>query len=107
MGLDMFLTGEIFDANKALEIGLVNQVSLTRYFERDVEDIVNKFLKASPVAQQEAKRLIFGVETRRLSDSQELKDFTCNTIAKMRVSKHGQEGMNALLEKRKPNWQEL
>jgi len=30
--------------------------------------------------------------------------FTAETIARLRVSEEGQEGLRAFLEKRKPNW---
>jgi len=100
----LFLTGERFGAEKAVTIGLAHQVSLGRYFERDTEDMIKKFLKAGPSAQQMAKKLIYGVESR--SSHKDIKQFTCETIAAMRISDEGQEGMNALLEKRKPSWME-
>lgn len=100
----LFLTGERFDAQKAAQIGLAHQVSLGRYFERDTEEVIVKFLKAGPKAQQMAKKLIYGVERR--SEISDIKQFTCETIAAMRISLEGQEGMNALLEKRRPNWME-
>jgi methylglutaconyl-CoA hydratase len=31
-------------------------------------------------------------------------DYTARTIAELRASKEGQEGMASFLEKRKPNW---
>ena len=31
-------------------------------------------------------------------------EYTANMIAELRQSDEGQEGMNAFLEKRKPNW---
>ena len=37
-------------------------------------------------------------------NTEEVTDYTCNVIAKQRISDEGQEGMSALLEKRKPNW---
>ena len=36
--------------------------------------------------------------------SEQLIDETADTIAKIRISKEGQEGLSAFLEKRKPNW---
>lgn len=101
----LFLTGERFDAEKAVAIGLAHHISLGRYFERDTNDIIEKFLEAGAQAQRMAKKLIFGVDDRS-TDKEKVKTFTCETIAKMRTSDEGQEGMNALLEKRKPNWME-
>jgi methylglutaconyl-CoA hydratase len=35
---------------------------------------------------------------------EEAKEYTARMIAELRVSREGQEGMAAFLEKRKPNW---
>ncbi len=100
-----FLTGERFDGEEAMKIGLVHKVSLDRYFEKDVSDTVDRFLNAGPKAQALAKELIKNVvHLQALGDREKLIDYTCNTIAKARTSSEGQEGMKALLEKRKPNW---
>ena len=49
-----------------------------------------------------AKELIKTVV--RKSSIEEARLYTCETISKVRISHEGQEGMNALLEKRKANW---
>ena len=72
-----------------------------------VNQAINNFLLAGPKASQTAKSLISNVQklkTKCLEDSEHLKNFTCREIAKARISKEGQDGMNALLEKRKANW---
>ncbi|WP_419172293.1 enoyl-CoA hydratase-related protein [Halobacteriovorax sp.] len=99
----LFLTGERFDGKRALEIGLVHQVSLDRYYDADIVHMAKQLIKVAPKAQREAKKLIFGVKE-RLGNTEEVTDYTCNVIAKQRISDEGQEGMSALLEKRKPNW---
>ena len=85
-------------------MGLVHQVSLERYYHQDAEEVVDKFLKAGPMAQRRAKELIFGVNEFSLEGESAVTDFTCKTISSVRTSEEGQEGMTALLEKRKPNW---
>lgn len=99
----LFLTGERFDGKRALEIGLIHQVSLDRYYDADIVHMAKQLIKVAPKAQREAKKLIFGVKE-RLGNIEEVTDYTCNVIAKQRISDEGQEGMSALLEKRKPNW---
>ena len=37
-------------------------------------------------------------------DIKKYKEFTVEKISELRVSKEGQEGITAFLEKRKPNW---
>ena len=99
----LFLTGERIDTERAKEIGLIHKVSLERYFERDVESTIENLLGAAPSAQRAAKELIHFVVHSNLSREQ-VKEGTCQRIAKIRVSEEGQEGMHSLLEKRKPNW---
>lgn len=99
-----FLSGTKFGAQKALEMGLVHQVSLASDFAEDVQTCIKSFLKAAPLAQREAKRLIRGVRDLSYYGDEKVRDFTCQTISTIRVSDEGQEGMSALLEKRKPKW---
>jgi len=95
-----FLSGERFDAEKAKELGLIHEVS------GDLEAILaekkKRFLKAGPEAARAAKELIKGVMS--CTQREEARDYTCKMIAKIRVGNEGQEGMTALLEKRKPHW---
>ena len=100
-----FLSGQIFGTNQAMKMGLIHQVALERYFHQDVEDIVSNFLKAGPIAQRKVKELIFGVQEFTKENQSMVTDYTCKTISSIRTSEEGQEGMTALLEKRKPNWQ--
>ncbi len=98
----LFLSGKRFDAKEALRLGLVHQVSLDRHFENDTQKVCLEFLKSAPEAKGVAKQLIRDVV--QMSDASEYMDYTCKTIAKRRISSEGQEGMSALLEKRRPNW---
>lgn len=99
----LFLTGERIGPERAKEIGLIHQVSLERYFERDVDAVISSLLKAAPKAQCAAKELVnFVVHSGQ--SREEVKEGTCQRIAKIRVSPEGQEGMHSLLEKRKPAW---
>lgn len=99
----LFLTGERFDGQRAMEIGLVHKVSLDRYYDADIVNMAKKLIKVAPGAQRVAKKLIFGVKE-RLGNRDELTQYTCEVIAKQRITDEGQEGMAALLEKRQPNW---
>jgi methylglutaconyl-CoA hydratase len=99
---ELFLTGERFEAVRALEIGLVRAAVPEDDLDTAVEARVQELLKAGPRAVAEAKALIREVSWRRVEDVQR---YTVERIADLRVSPEGQEGMRAFLEKRKPNWQ--
>jgi methylglutaconyl-CoA hydratase len=88
-----FLTGERFDADVALRIGLVHEVSGNT--QDAVSDIVEALLAGGPQAVREAKRL---VRERPTADE------AAQIAAARRTSAEGQEGLRAFLDKRAPNW---
>jgi methylglutaconyl-CoA hydratase len=98
---ELFLTGERFEAVKALEIGLVRAAVPEDDLDAVVDGRVQELLKAAPRAIAEAKALIREVAWRRVEDVQR---YTVERIADLRISAEGQEGMRAFLEKRKPTW---
>lgn len=101
----LFLTGERFESPRALSLGLIHKVSLERYFTQDIEAIVEQILGNGPRATKLAKQLCFDVHHLSTeSDFSHVEKLTCELISKVRVSAEGQEGMNALLEKRGPVW---
>ena len=88
-----FLTGERFDAQAALRIGLVSEV--VDDLDGAVDRVVGELLTSGPQAAREAKRL---VRTRPQGEE------TAQWAARMRASDEGQEGLRAFLERRKADW---
>lgn len=98
---ELFLTGARFSAARAREIGLVHQVVTAADLDRAVDAHVQEFLSAGPEAIAAAKALIAMVTGLSIEDAAPM---TARAIAERRVSKEGQEGLRAFLEKRKPSW---
>lgn len=96
-----FLSGEMFNANKAKDMGLVHEVADLESFDQRVNEIIDSHLIAGPKATSAAKSLIKNVLTLPRED---VTEYTCHEIASKRVSDEGQQGMKALLSKTKPNW---
>ncbi|HSD78689.1 MAG TPA: enoyl-CoA hydratase-related protein, partial [Solirubrobacteraceae bacterium] len=90
----LFVTGERFDAETALRIGLVQEVAddVDAAFDRVVADL----LRSGPQATREAKRLVRSGP----SSGEEL----ARLAARLRSGDEGQEGLRAFLEKRDPSW---
>jgi len=88
-----FLTGERFDAETALRIGLVEEVA--EDLDGAVEAVVAEVLSSGPQAVREAKRLI----RERPSG-----DETAQIAARLRIGEEGQEGLRAFLDRRDPGW---
>lgn len=98
---EYFLTGHRISAQKALEIGLINEVVPKNKLEGRVEELIEQFLASGPEAIASCKELILNVPRMSL---EEVKAYTARMIANLRISEEGQEGMSAFLEKRKPRW---
>jgi methylglutaconyl-CoA hydratase len=88
-----FLTGERFDAQTALRIGLVHE--LADDLDAAVDAVVGELLTAGPEAVRAAKRLV-----RERPQGAE----TAQVAAGLRAGDEGQEGLRAFLEKRTPGW---
>jgi methylglutaconyl-CoA hydratase len=88
-----FVTGERFDAATALAIGLVHEVSDD--LDAALARVLGELRTAGPRAARHAKRLVL-----ERPDGPE----TARRIAERRVSREGQEGLRAFLERRAPHW---
>lgn len=98
---DYFLTGRTFDAERARELNLVNEVADISDLDSVTDKWVNRFLKAGPKAIAVTKQLINRVAG---SPIEEVQEHTARTIAGLRGSDEGQEGFAAFFEKRRPSW---
>ena len=98
---EFFLTGERLTANRALELGLVNQVVPLEGLDQAVEEKVKQLISSGPKAIAMCKELLKNVPGMSFDEA---KTYTADMIASMRIGDEGQEGMNAFLEKRKPKW---
>jgi methylglutaconyl-CoA hydratase len=97
----LFLTGETFSVAYAREIGLVHSVTTAAELDQAVEDKIGELLKSAPLAIRACKTLALNVGQ---MDSETARRYTAETIARLRVSSEGQEGLQAFLEKRQPSW---
>ncbi|MDB3966714.1 enoyl-CoA hydratase/isomerase family protein [Porticoccaceae bacterium] len=97
-----FVTAERFNAHRALQLGLVNEVVDAEQLDQEVDRLVEAVLANGPEAVIVAKQLVFDVAGKPID--QQLIDSTCESIAAIRVSEQGQEGLQAFLQKRKPHW---
>ncbi|MNC57114.1 1,4-Dihydroxy-2-naphthoyl-CoA synthase [compost metagenome] len=97
------LTAERFTGVRARELGLLAEVYPASELDDHVEAWVSNLLQNSPQALRATKDLLREVDDGELSPA--LRRYCENTIARIRVSAEGQEGLRAFLEKRRPAWQ--
>lgn len=97
-----FATAETFDAAEALRIGLLHAVVPADALDDAVNRQLDLLLRAGPHAASEAKALVRRVAASH--DRDKLGTDNADLIARLRVSREGQEGIGAFLDKRKPAW---
>ncbi len=98
---EFFLTGERLTAERALTAGLVNRAVPDDLLDATVNGLVQSLLSSGPEAIKVCKQLLQTVPQQSVDD---FKEYTARVIADLRQSPEGQEGMDAFLSKRKPNW---
>jgi enoyl-CoA hydratase/carnithine racemase len=95
------LTGDLIDANTALEWGLVNRVVPGEQLEDAVNELVEKVAQASPLTVAIGKEAFYAqVEL----DENGAYDLTKSVMAMNSMAADAQEGICAFLEKRRPSW---
>jgi methylglutaconyl-CoA hydratase len=97
-----FASAEIFDAQTALQIGLLHHVVPAEQLDDAIDRQIALLLKAGPIASASAKRLVNRVAGE--TDRDVLDTDNARLIAQLRTSPEGQEGLAAFLEKRLPAW---
>jgi enoyl-CoA hydratase len=100
--MEMVLTGDFVDAQKAYDIGLVNKVVPKEELMEAAKKLANKIASKAPLAIQCAKEAVnrsmeVGIYE-GLAHESYLHAYTCATEDK-------KEGVAAFLEKRKPSFQ--
>lgn len=102
----LFISAERFTADKAKEIGLVHEVVADAAALKAATDrLVGNMLSCGPNAMAVAKRLVLDLSwPERRKNLPDCMEYVAKTLAELRVSKEGQEGLRAFLEKRPPAW---
>ena len=98
---DIFLSGEIFNAEKANKIGLVNEVVKPSDLEKSVDSYISFFKKTSRQAVSSSKALI---QALRPKVSDKLIDDTARRLADTWESNDAQKGIKGFLDKSKVIW---
>lgn len=97
-----FLSAEVFDADEAYRIGLLQARVPAPELDAAIDALIGHLVAGGPEAIAKIKDLIRFVSSGPVDDAM-VKD-TARRIAEIRVSPEGREGITAFLEKRKPAW---
>jgi cyclohexa-1,5-dienecarbonyl-CoA hydratase len=102
IALELVLTGEAVTAERALELRLVNRLVPEAKIEQTVNELVSRITEHSGPVLTMAKKAILGGMGMSLRDGMKHSmNIFLNELYRLEDS---QEGLRALVEKRKPNW---
>ena len=100
--MEMLLTGEPIKAQEALELGLVNKVVPEAELEKTIEALMTNISQHSaPVLSMTKKAIYEGLGMSMTNALKHSHNLFLNELYKLEDS---QEGLRAILEKRKPQW---
>lgn len=95
---DMIFTARLFSADQALELGLVNEIVDGNQLEERVMEVANQIAGHAPITIEVTKAAVRYIsQHRRPKRNEEL-------ILRAYMSEDFQEGVQAFLAKRKPEW---
>lgn len=101
--LELLLTGELIDARKAEEWGIINKVVSQDQLASATMALAQKIAAKSPLAVQMGKRAYYGMSD---LDYKKALEYSNAMFAALCVTEDAKEGVEAFLAKRKPVWQE-
>lgn len=100
-GMKLFLTGERFSAEQAVDMGFIHRAVPGDQLEAAVQEEIDMICLGGPIAIREAKKLVRRVPLLSREDGF---TETAPWSASLFASEEGAEGMASFREKRKPNW---
>ena len=100
---ELCITGELIDARRALEIGLVNRVVPFAELDLEVEKLLGSIRKASPAAVRSGKRAMAAMQGMTFDQAMPFAEAQINLISR---TSGAAEGIAAFNERRPAKWAE-
>jgi len=98
---ELIFTGEMIDAQEALQIGLVSKVVAPDGLLDEAESLAKKIMEVGPMAVRLAKTVINrGVDANLTTAN----SYETEAFSLLFSTEEAKEGMKAFLEKRRPKW---
>src|ERR1700684_2831827 len=96
---EILFSGRMFDAQEAIELGLVSKVVVDAELEASAIALAADFAAKSPAVMRQARAAFLRQNDDRARIAAAVEDF-CDVV----TTDAAQEGIRAFLEKRAPNW---
>ena len=101
--MEMLLTGELVSSEKAEKIGLINKAVDDSLLQAYTLEIALKISKKSSMTLKTGKEAFYKQIDMTLSNAY---DYASNVMVENMLKIDAEEGINAFIEKRNPNWQD-
>src|SRR6185295_16948508 len=99
--MEMLLTGEPIDAPTALKLGLVNRLAPTPQVMEEAVDLAVEIIAKSPLTLKIGKQAFYRQAELGLAEAY---DYASQVMTENMMALDAQEGIDAFLAKRKPEW---
>ena len=101
--MEMLLGGDLISADKAEKIGLINKSMNESILKEQTLKIAQKISKKSALTLKIGKEAFYKQINMNLSDAY---DYASNVMVENMLKLDAEEGIDAFINKRKPNWQD-
>lgn len=101
--MEMLLTGDMIEAPRAAEMGLVNHAVPAADLTATVMDMARKIASKSSMTLATGKRAFYAQREMPLSDAY---DYASQVMVENMLAHDATEGIGAFIEKRAPQWQD-
>ena len=101
--MEMLLTGDLISSDKAAKIGLINELVSTESLQNFVLEKALKISKKSSMTVKIGKEAFYNQIDMTLSEAY---DYASNVMVENMLKSDAEEGIDAFIKKRKPNWQD-
>ena len=99
--MEMLLTGDFIDANKAKNIGLINNYFSEDSLVDEIRQMANKIANKSSQTVKIGKKAFYNQAQMKTDDAYK---YASEVMIENMMNKDSDEGISAFLEKREPNW---
>jgi len=99
--MEMLLTGDMIPANRAAEIGLVNRVVPPEALYETTMAMAAKIASKSSITLATGKRAFYAQREMSLSQAY---DYATSVMVENMLARDAEEGIDAFIEKRAPQW---
>ncbi len=99
---EMLVTGDFIDAHEARQRGLINRVVSSEELDHEVQTLAKAICAKSPVAIRMGKQMFYQQLEMGLDAAYQL---ASETMACNMMTDDAAEGIDAFMQKRKPQWQ--